>query len=183
MPNYVRSIQKGGTFFFTVVTFSRRPILTTKQSRDILRDSISEVKSTHPFEIDAWILLPDHRHSIWTLPDSDHDFSKRWGLIKARFSKKAKRIFHREQWMNPSKTKHSESTIWQRRFWEHQIRDEADFNAHINYLHYNPVKHRLVKRVADWPYSTFHKFVRQGVYPMDWGGDTCNEESDLNFGE
>lgn len=182
MPNYIRSIQNGGTFFFTVVTFQRRPILTTKQSRDILRTTINEVRSIQPFEIEAWILLPDHLHSIWTLPDNDHDFSKRWGLIKARFSKYAKSHFHCEQWINPSKTKHRESTIWQRRFWEHQIRDEADFNTHMNYLHYNPVKHGLVKRVADWPYSTFHKYVKKGVYPTNWG-DTYKEETHLDFGE
>jgi putative transposase len=115
------------------------------------------------------VLLPDHIHCIWTLPENDCDYSKRWGMIKAGFSKRAKHLFHRNEWMSDSKRKHREAAVWQRRFWEHMIRDEDDFRRHLDYLHFNPVKHGLVKCVRDWPHSTFHRFVKDGFYPQDWG--------------
>lgn len=114
------------------------------------------------------VLLPDNLHSIWTLPLGDNDYPKRWGMIKAGFSKQAKFIFHRQEWMNETKTQRRESTIWQRRYWEHQIRNENDYRRHMDYLHYNPVRHLLVKRTIDWLHSTFHRYVKQGVYPEDW---------------
>lgn len=143
MPNYRRAKMKGGTYFFTVVTYRRQKILSLPESRRALRDVISEVKKKHSFKIEAWVLLPDHIHCIWTLPRDDFDFSKRWGLIKAKFSKRVKDLFYREAWLNDSKRKHREATIWQRRFWEHQIRDDNDFELHVDYIHYNPVKHWL----------------------------------------
>lgn len=137
----------------------------------MLREAVEKARATHPFTIDAWVLLPDHLHCVWTLPEGDRNFSIRWGLIKTGFSKRAKELFHREEWLNESRQRHQESTIWQRRSWEHEIRDENDFRRHLDYIHYNPVKHGLVGNVADWPYSTFHRLVGAGVYPKGWGGE------------
>ncbi|GAX61831.1 transposase and inactivated derivatives [Candidatus Scalindua japonica] len=183
MPNFRRAFVPGGTFFFTVVTFNRQRFLTQLESRNILHEVINEVKRKYPFKIDSWVLLPEHLHCIWSLPEGDSDFSKRWGLIKAWFSKRTKGFLYKDEWMTNSKRKYRESTIWQRRFWEHMVRDEDDFNKHMNYVHFNPVKHGLVKSVNDWPYSTFHRCVRDGLYPPDWGGDDSSNTNDTNFGE
>ncbi len=183
MPNYRRIRIPGITYFFTVVTYKRREILVIPKSRQILRAVINEARQLQPFTICGWVLLPDHIHCIWTLPENDGDYSKRWGIIKSGFSKRAKSLFHRNQWMTDSKRKYREATIWQRRFWEHMIRDEDDFRRHIDYLHFNPVKHGLVKRVKDWPYSAFHRFVKNGFYPPEWGGDEMGEITDADFGE
>jgi len=169
MPSYLRPKMGGGTFFFTVVTFERRKIFTSDANRQILAKAITEVQKQHPFFIEAWVLLPEHLHIIWTLPEGDTDYSKRWGLIKARFSKETKTLLYKEQSVSPSRNKRRETTIWQRRFWEHTIRDDKDFHKHIDYIHYNPVKHGLVREVKDWPLSSFHRFVRQGFYPSNWG--------------
>ncbi|HZX35673.1 MAG TPA: transposase [Thermodesulfobacteriota bacterium] len=168
MPNYRRA-REGRTYFFTLVTHNRRPFLCSEENRTILRQIIEEVRLLKPFEIDAWVLLPDHLHCIWTLPEGDGDYSKRWGLIKARFTKKAEVGWALPTSKSPSRLKHREWFIWQRRFWEHRIRDEKDFEAHCNYIHYNPVKHRYVGASRDWAYSTFHRFVKQGAYSKDWG--------------
>ncbi len=182
MSNYRRAELSGGMFFFTVVTFRRRKLFNQAESRKILRESIILVRQKYPFAINAWVLLPEHIHCIWTLPEQDSDFSIRWALIKSNFSKQIKPLYHKAEWMTPSKQKHRESTIWQRRFWEHQIRDEHDYRTHINYIHYNPVKHGLVTRVRDWPYSTFHRYVRQGIYSENWGSG-LTEYPSQNFGE
>ncbi len=183
MSQYHRVRMEGGSYFFTVVTYRRQPLLTQPESRQILREVVQQVRQEYPFVIDAWVLLPEHMHCIWTLPPGDSDYSKRWGLIKAGFSKRARDLFRRDEWMNTSKAKHRESTIWQRRFWEHQIRDQEDFNRHVDYVYWNPVKHGYVARVADWPFSTFHRDVRAGIYPELWcGGDAATIETD-NFGE
>jgi len=181
MSQYRRSTTPGATYFFTVVTYRRRKILTSPNCVDVLRNVIKEVKQTYPFKIDAWVVLPEHMHCMWTLPPDDADYSKRWGLIKTKFSKGLKPQLHREEWMTQSKQKHRESTIWQRRFWEHQIRDDEDYRTHMDYLHYNPVKHGLVKRVNDWPYSSFHRCVEKGVYSVQWGVNDINVEGE--FGE
>ena len=173
MPTYRRAFLSGGTYFFTVVTFGRQRFLTDPQCLKILRETIAEVRQKFPFAIDAWVLLPDHMHCIWTLPPEDADFSKRWGLIKAKFSKRIKILYHNANLLTSSRAKHRETTIWQRRFWEHLIRDEADFQRHVDYIHFNPVKHGLVKMVRDWPYSTFHKFVKDNIYPPGLGGAGC----------
>jgi putative transposase len=168
MSRYRRLRALGGCFFFTVVTERRRRFLTQEAPRRWLREAIAETRAEHPFAIDAWVLLPDHLHCIWTLPESDADFSTRWGLIKRRFSLRAKALLQRDDWVSPSKRKHREATIWQRRFWEHCIRDDRDYEAHMDYIHFNPVKHGLVERVSDWPFSTFHRHVAAGTYPPDW---------------
>jgi putative transposase len=181
MPNYRRSRTAGGTWFFTLVTYRRRPLLTMPQARKILRTVVAEVRHDYPFTIDGWVLLPDHMHCVWTLPVGDDDYSKRWGLITARFTQTAKTLLHREDWMNASKEKHREGSIWQRRFWEHAIRDNADYARHMEYLHYNPVKHGLVQAVGDWPFSTFRRCVREGIYEPDWAGVVGNASG--GFGE
>ena len=129
MSQYRRVRTLGGSYFFTVVTYRRQRLLIHPDSRRILREVVQEVRREYPFVIDAWVLLPDHTHCVWTLPEGDSDYSKRWGLIKARFSKRANELFKREEWMNKSKIKHRESTIWQRRFWEHSIRDQDESTA------------------------------------------------------
>ncbi len=182
MPRYLRPRTAGGTFFFTLVTFERRRILTLDISKQILFKAFAEVQSQYPFSMEAWVLLPDHLHAIWTLPDGDNDYSKRWGLIKAKFSKEGKAFLHGSQVPNPSRIKRRETTLWQRRFWEHGIRDDEDFQRHLDYIHYNPVKHGLVTRVGDWPYSTFHRYVREGSYPENWGEGVSFDQDDC-FGE
>ncbi|KAF7600152.1 MAG: transposase [Candidatus Dactylopiibacterium carminicum] len=172
MPRYRRSLTPGATFFFTVVTHRRQRILTDEPVRIALREAIGHARTRLPFHIDAWVLLPDHLHCIWTLPPGDAAFGHRWGWIKRRVTHALAARYERAEWRNASRIARRESTIWQRRFWEHQIRDDADYAAHMDYLHFNPVKHGHAKRVADWPYSTFHRLVLKGEYPADWGGGT-----------
>jgi putative transposase len=124
----------------------------------------------------------EHLHCIWRLPKDSSDFSVRWSLIKSGFSMRAKSLLYVQEWVNDSKLKHRESTIWQRRFWEHQIRSEEQYRAYMDYIHYNPVKHGLVERVRDWPHSTFHRYVKSGIYSEQWGGgivESCGHQ----FGE
>jgi putative transposase len=182
MSEYRRANTKGGTYFFTVVTYRRQPFLCDERVRTALREGIKTSQLTHPFTIDAWVLLPDHLHCIWTLPPDDADFGIRWALIKRFVTKQCNSELKRDELMKPSKLKRKESTLWQRRFWEHQIRDESDFQQHVDYIHYNPVKHRLVNKVSDWPYSTFHRYVGQGVYDMDWAG-VEDVDNLIGFGE
>ncbi len=169
MSNYRRLHNAGATYFFTVVTYRRRKILCTDTLRNALRAGIQATQTTHPFSINAWVLLPDHLHCIWTLPADDADFGLRWALIKRFVSKHCATELHQADLMTDSKLRRNELTIWQRRFWEHQIRDDQDFNAHLDYIHYNPVKHGYVVKVADWEYSTFHRYQRDGLYPQGWG--------------
>ena len=163
MPNYRRADIAGATYFFTVTTCNRQPLLTLGPVRDSLRDAITFVRRNHPFAIDAWVLLPDHIHCIWTLPPDDADFSVRWSIIKRLVSQQCREYSGRTT--SASRQKRRELSFWQRRFWEHQIRDESDFEQHVDYIHWNPVKHGYVMLAADWPYSTFHRYRRQGMYP------------------
>lgn len=170
MSRYRRSNATGATFFFTVVTHRRQRILTDAPVRLALREAIRLVRAQWPFAIDAWVLLPDHLHCIWTLPLNDADFGRRWGCIKRLVTHAVAADYARPEWRNSSRIARRESTIWQRRFWEHQIRDDADYAAHMDYVHINPLKHGLVPAVADWPHSTFQRLVRAGVYAADWAG-------------
>lgn len=172
MSRYRRASQPGATYFFTLVTHQRQTILCDEPVRNALRNAIHYVREKRPFQIDAWVLLPDHLHCIWTLPEGDADFSMRWMMIKREVSIACRDVYRQEELINASKQKHRESSLWQRRFWEHQIRDELDFQRHVDYMHFNPVKHGYVDVVADWPYSTFHRYVRQGIYPLDWAGSS-----------
>jgi putative transposase len=166
---YRRSHIKGGRFFFTVVTYKREKLFNTREHIELLRESLREVKQRHPFTIDAFVLLPEHIHCIWTLPQDDHDFSTRWRLIKSYFSRYCE---HRRQKLNASLIRKKGQAIWQPRFWEHFIRDENDFISHVDYIHYNPVKHGLVQSPKDWEYSSFHRFAEKGIYERDWGAGT-----------
>ena len=165
MPDYRRYRIPGGCYFFTVNLLDRNQSLLVNQI-DLLRESVKIVKQKHPFHIDAWVVLPDHLHCIWTLPPGDSDFSKRWKAIKTHFSKHIPLT----EWRSTVRIKRDERGIWQRRFWEHAIRNDEDYAAHIDYIHFNPVKHGWVGRVVDWPYSTFHRFVDNGVVALDWAG-------------
>lgn len=178
MSNYRRSRVAGGTYFFTLTTLNRLPVLTEAPVRAALREAILQTRITHPFEIDAWVLLPDHLHCIWTLPHGDADFSIRWSNIKRGVSLQCGDKFGVPR-LTASRTKRRESGLWQRRFWEHQIRDERDFARHADYIHWNPVKHGLVAHAMEWPYSTFHRFVREGAYLPGWG---VAGQVDLNMG-
>ena len=170
MSRYRRASVAGSSYFFTVVTYRRQPILCNDAVRIALRTAIETVRTTRPFVIDAWVLLPDHLHCIWTLPDGDADFSTRWMTIKRAVSLACRENYRRADWVTASKLKHRESTIWQRRFWEHQIRDEDDLARHVDYIHFNPVKHGHTQHTKDWPYSTFHRYVRDKVYAHGWAG-------------
>ena len=182
MPNYRRARTAGGTYFFTVVTERRRKFLTGPEARTTLRSVVQEVRRLHPFTIDAWVLLPDHIHCLWTLAAADTDYSKRWGQIKAGFSRQMKVNLPSRGNLSRSRERHREASIWQRRFWEHQIHDEEDFRHYMDYIHHNPVKHGWAATAGDWPYSTFHRYVARGIYPATWGdGDRLT--SDGEYGE
>jgi putative transposase len=165
MPNYRRASIKGGIFFFTVVLADRSSDLLTREI-DRLRQTYRTVQQRRPFGTVAICILPEHLHALWVLPEHDSDFATRWSLIKSGFSRGIERG-DRSQ----SKVLKREKGIWQRRYWEHTIRDDADLDRHIDYIHFNPVKHGHVTRVADWPHSSFHRFVERGLLAVDWGGD------------
>jgi putative transposase len=169
MTHYRRHTLAGGTYFFTLVTHDRHPWLCYDLARSTLRAAFIKVKQTHPFNIDAIVLLPNHLHCIWTLPDGDSNYATRWRLIKTYVTKQIGNELPIEAKLSNSRLKRQEKHLWQRRFWEHWIRDEADYRCHCDYIHYNPVKHGLCQTPADWPYSSFHRFVQAGVYRSDWG--------------
>ncbi len=160
MTDYRRANFEGGCYFFTVVTYDRRPFLTEPSARECLRAAWRQARQQSNFELIAVCLLPEHLHCIWKLPQGDCDFSLRWARIKAYFTRRylAARGFEARQSL--SRTNKRERPIWQRRFWEHQIRDETDLQRHIDYIHYNPVKHGLVERVEAWPWSSYHRYVK-----------------------
>lgn len=158
MPNYRRTFQPGGTWFFTVNLADRRSRLLVEHIA-LLQQATRITKRRFPFRIDAMVVLPDHMHAIWSLPDGDSDYSVRWRRIKAQFSK----ALPMTEWRDPVRRRRGERGIWQRRFWEHLIRDDADFAHHVAYCYQNPVRHGLVSEVSEWPYSTYHRDVRAGM--------------------
>ncbi|MBA1446445.1 MAG: transposase [Chromatiales bacterium] len=159
MSNYRRAYIPGGHYFFTVVTHNRIGLFSNEQNIDRLRGAFRHVIKKHPFAIDAIGILPDHIHAIWRLPDGDANFSLRWRLIKHFLS------IHVAGKLN----QRGEKQVWQRRFWEHQIRNEEDWRNHMDYIHYNPVKHGYVTHPSEWPYSSFGRAVEKGWYDPDWG--------------
>ena len=169
MTNYRRFKIEGGTYFFTQVTHERQPWLCTEIARSLLRSAIIKVRKKYPFAIDAMTLLPDHLHCIWTLPPNDSDCATRWRLIKSEVTKQGKSKLRLQGNLSESRIKRGEQNLWQRRFWEHWIRDETDFKHHFDYIHYNPVKHGFCNHASEWKYSSFHRYVNQGVYSIDWG--------------
>ncbi|MGH8191269.1 MAG: REP-associated tyrosine transposase [Rhodanobacteraceae bacterium] len=168
MPNYRRAWTPGATWFFTVNLVTRRGNDLLVRRIDLLRECVARVKSLHPFRIDAWVVLPEHMHCIWTLPADDADYPMRWRLIKTRFSRR----LPANEYRSATRAARGERGIWQRRYWEHMIRDETDMRRHMDYVHINPVKHGWTNRVVDWPHSSFHAWVAKDVYPSDWAEDT-----------
>jgi putative transposase len=167
MPNYRRAFVPGGCWFFTVNVLERKRTLLVDHI-ETLRSAIAQTRQRYPFEIDAFVVLPDHMHAVLTLPPQDADFSKRWRLIKTRFAK----ALPKQERLGGVRKARGERGVWQRRFWEHLIRDDDDYARHVEYCYINPVKHGLVQRVQDWPHSSFHRDVRLGIVPLDWAGDT-----------
>lgn len=175
MVRYRRNFVPGGTWFFTVTLADRRSTALVDHI-DALRSAFRAARRASPFAIDAIVVLPDHLHVILTLPSKDADFPGRWRRIKGHFSNALIGAgFDLKRWPN------GDLALWQRRFWEHTIRDDDDFARHVDYIHFNPVKHGLARRVRDWPYSSFHRYVREGLMPDDWGGDIGEHRT--NFGE
>jgi putative transposase len=171
MPTYRRNHVPGGVYFFTVAIAERRRDLLVRHI-DQLKAAIRQERARNPFATLGLVVLPDHIHAVWRLPPGDVDYSNRWRRIKCSFSAALPRGERR----SASRVSKGERGIWQRRFWEHTMRDEDDLRRHLDYLHFNPVKHGLVPWVADWPHSTFHAYLRRGVYPENWGGvDTTIE--------
>jgi putative transposase len=183
MPNYRRIKIKGGTYFLTLVTYKRRNIFYSSQARQLLLDSINHVKEIHPFYLMAYCILPNHIHLLWQMQEDDSNYSTKIAEIKKLFSKWYTNEFGSLRMVNPSTAKRGESGLWQRRFWEHYIRDEVDLHRHIDYIHFNPVHHGLVARVKDWPSSSFFNYVQSGVYELDWGEGYKVDQEKFNFGE
>ncbi len=183
MPEYRRSFVQGGAFFFTVVTYDRQPILVSEEARAILHLAWNKAQERFPFVTDAICLLPNHIHCIWTLPEGDTNYAIRWGEIKKHFTKAYHKHIGPGEQPNASRMKRGEAAIWQQRFWEHTIRDLDDYHRHLDYIHYNPVKHGLVKAVADWRWSSFHRYVKMGYYAKDWGSGIEKQKDDRPFGE
>jgi putative transposase len=165
MPDYRRNRLAGGTYFFTVNLLDRGSELLVRRI-DLLRDAVRRVRDRTPLHIDAWVVLPDHLHCLWTLPPDDADFPGRWRAIKIGFVKELPADEPRSSVM----ARRGERGIWQRRYWEHTSRDDRDFSAHMDYVHFNPVKHGFVEHPADWPYSSFRRCVDTGLYPLGWRG-------------
>ena len=168
MTEYRRARIPGSTWFFTVNLAQRHSNALLVQHIDALRRAFATVRARHPFALEAIVVLPDHLHCLWRLPPEDSDYGLRWGLIKAAFSRQLNIVERR----SASRSRRGERGIWQRRFWEHWIRDEEDYARHADYIHYNPVKHGWAWSPGSWPHSTFDRFVARGVYAPDWGADT-----------
>ncbi len=174
MTAYRRDKMMGASYFFTVNILDRQSDLLTRHIDD-LRFSYLQMITKYPMQVDAMVVLPDHIHAIWTLPEDDDNYSIRWQTFKVLFSKSIPK--DQQSHRSESRINKRELGVWQRRFWEHRIRDETDFQRHMDYIHYNPVKHGYVTKVQDWEYSTFHRSLKLGIYESDWCG---REVLDLN---
>ncbi|RJG14678.1 REP-associated tyrosine transposase [Massilia cavernae] len=161
MPHHRRQLAAGATYFFTVNLRDRSSGLLVEQV-GALREAVRKVRAVRPFLIGAWVVLPEHMHAMWTLPEDDRDYPGPWREIKKAFSRSVQ-----------------QRDVWQKRYWEHTIRDARDFAAHLDYIHRNPYKHGLVRNVRDWPYSSFHRYVKAGIYLEEW---LC-DDVDLSAGE
>ena len=176
MVHYRRNRVPGGTYFFTVTLADRRSRILVEHIGE-LRASFHAIRRARPSQIEAIVVMPDHLHTIWTLPENDADYSSRWRAIKSRFTRRL-----RTQGAPLQANSKGEYALWQRRYWEHTIRDEDDLQKHVDYIHYNPVKHGLVNRVTDWPYSSFHRYVRRGWLSQDWA-TLVHADDSHNYGE
>jgi len=183
MPSYRRPKVSGATVFFTVALARRGSDLLLREVAR-LREAVWATQADRPFHADAWVVLPDHLHCVWTLPEGDRDFSTRWGAIKARFSMSMRRagftppppIGRVNGGVNPALRRKGEVGLWQPRFWEHHIRDQRDFDAHMRYCWLNPVKHGLAERPVEWPYSSIHRDIRLGRLEPEWSGPVPDGE-------
>ena len=182
MPEYRRANTPGASYFFTVVTFERRSLLTTDFARHCLRSAWKLTRQRYPFDEDAVVLMPDHLHCIWTLPPDDSDFSSRWRMIKGIFTRSFLKGGGVEGSRTDSRQRKREAAVWQRRFWEHRLRNEKDFRRHVDYIHFNPVKHGNVSKPIDWPWSSFSRYVEGGQYDPDWGTVEPEDIRDLSVG-
>ncbi|MEQ1530420.1 MAG: transposase [Methylococcales bacterium] len=176
MTDYRRAYVPGATWFFTVNLAERNGNRLLLDHINALGVAFRYAQQRHPFQMEAVVILPEHLHAIWTLPEGHSDFSVRWNLLKGHFS----RSIAGGERRSASRIKRRERGIWQRRFWEHVVRDQQDFNNHVDYIHWNPVKHGHVERACDWPYSSFHRYVKQGIYSNDWG---WHDEANIQGGE
>ena len=173
---YRRATNKGGSYFFTVNLADRNETLLVDHL-NILRQVINQVKKRHPFKLDAMVVLPDHLHAVITMPENDNNYPMRWRLIKAGFS----RQIPGQERISESRKRKGERGIWQRRYWEHLIRSDIDYEKHIDYIHYNPVKHKYVSQATQWPFSTIHKYIEKRVLNSNWG---CSGLPDgIDYGE
>jgi len=171
---YRRAHVEGGTFFFTLVTERRRPLFREPATVELVLQAIRKVRGRHPFQLEAYVILPDHLHALWTLPEGDTNFSMRWRLIKEAFTR-AYIATHDAPHRNESRRSKGEQSIWQRRFCEHAISGNADFFKHLDYIHINPVHHGLVSAARDWPHSSFLEWAERGAYDPLWGSDELPE--------
>ena len=165
MTQYRRIYTPGASWFFTVNLARRKNNQLLVERIDLLREAFLYVKKRKPLDINSVVIMPDHLHCIWTLPEGDADYSGRWKLLKGYFS----RGIPKDEFVSQSRMKRRERGLWQRRFWAHMLTDQDDFNVHFDYIHWNPVKHGWVEFVKDWPYSSFHRYVDSGIYSVDWG--------------
>ncbi|MEZ6034898.1 MAG: transposase [Planctomycetaceae bacterium] len=169
MSDYKRWFVAGGTYFFTVVTYHRYPFFSDPTARRILGNAFRDTRASLPFEIPAIVLLPDHLHCLWSLPRGDDDYPTRWKAIKHWFTSRWIEAGGHEEYVTESQARRGHRGVWQRRYHEHTIRDEDDLEKHFDYIHFNPVKHLHVTRVVDWPWSSFHRYVKSGHYSDHWG--------------
>ncbi len=169
MSDYRRWFVPGGTYFFTLVTYRRRPLFRDPTARDLLGKAVRDIRDELPFSVVAIVLLPDHLHAILSLPTGDDDYSSRWQRIKRDFTVQWLAAGGNETPATASEQQRGQRGVWQSRFWEHLIRDESDLKNHADYVHYNPVRHGHAKAPKDWPASSFHRFVKLGEYHIDWG--------------
>jgi putative transposase len=183
MPDYLRIKIEGGTYFFTLVTYQRKPLFLQETAIELFLESLNHVRTYHPFSALAHCILPDHVHLLWEMPINDANYSVRIGEIKKRFSKRFITQFENPFLVTTTQKMRGETGIWQRRFWEHFIRDEEDLKQHIDYIHYNPVKHGLVNKANEWSASSFFDYVKAGYYNDDWGQGIPIEIKPNYFGE
>jgi len=168
MSDYRRAFVPGGTFFFTVVSYDRRPIFSDPRAREILGCKLRDCQNMWPFTVNAIVLLPEHLHTIWSLPPGETNYPARWSWIKKEFTKEWPAGGGAEAWVSRGKRNQKRRGVWQPRYWEHTCEDESDFSIRFDYIHFNPVKHGLVKYPRDWQWSSFHRWVQAGVYDVNW---------------
>jgi putative transposase len=178
MPNFRRAWVPGGSFFFTVVTDRRRRLFSSERARCLLGEKLRACQAAWPFTINAIVLLPDHLHAIWSLPSGDAAYPARWAWVKKEFTKAWLAGGGSELSISSARSKEERRGVWQPRFWEHTLESDHDFDRHFDYVHYNAVKHGYVACPSAWPHSSFHRWVREGVYPADWA---CTDGGPLNF--